>query len=186
MKKVLFILGELSDDDIDWMIGISAQERVPAGTILIQEGQLIDALYIVIDGTLTVSVAALGDREVAQLSSGEVVGEMSFVDERPPSATVAAAVDSLVMSIPREELVTKLQQDVGFASRFYRALAIFLSDRLRGTVNRLVSDKEPSAEERTAQENSMAPNIRDNLALGGTRFDWLMRRLRGIDAQTLE
>ncbi|MBW4491405.1 MAG: cyclic nucleotide-binding domain-containing protein [Trichocoleus desertorum ATA4-8-CV12] len=186
MKKVLFILGELSDDDIDWMIAISAQERVPAGTILIQEGQLIDALYIVIDGTLTVSVAALGDREVAQLSSGEVVGEMSFVDERPPSATVAAAVDSLVMTIPREELVTKLQQDVGFASRFYRALAIFLSDRLRGTVSRLVSGKEPSAEERTAQENSMAPNIRDNLALGGTRFDWLMRRLRGIDAQTLE
>ena len=186
MKKVLFILGELTDDDIDWMIAISTQERVPAGTILIREGQLIDALYIVIDGTLTVSVAALGDREVAHLSSGEVVGEMSFVDERPPSATVTASVDTLVMAIPREQLVTKLQQDVGFASRFYRALAIFLSDRLRGTVNRLVSGKEPSAEERTAQENSMAPNIRDNLALGGTRFDWLMRRLRGMDAQTLE
>jgi hypothetical protein len=90
------------------------------------------------------------------------------------------------MAIPREELTLKLQQDVGFASRFYRALAIFLSDRLRGTISRLVSGKEPSAEERKAQENSMAPTIRDNLALGGARFDWLMRRLRGLDAQFLE
>jgi CRP/FNR family cyclic AMP-dependent transcriptional regulator len=186
MKKVLFILGELTDDDIDWMIAISTQERVPAGTVLIQEGQLIDALYIVIDGNFTVSVQVLGDKQVAHLSSGEVIGEMSFVDERPPSATVTAAVESLVLSIPREELAAKLQQDIGFASRFYRALAIFLSDRLRGTVSRLSSGREPSAEERTAQENSLAPNIRDNLALGGTRFDWLLRRLRGMNAQTLE
>ena len=186
MKKVLFILGELTDDDIDWMIAISTQERVPAGTTLIREGQLIDALYIVIDGTFTVSVQALGGKEVAHLSSGEVIGEMSFVDERPPSATVTAAVESVVLTIPREDLVAKLQQDIGFASRFYRALAIFLSDRLRGTVSRLSSGREPSAEERTDQENSLAPNIRDNLALGGTRFDWLLRRLRGMNAQPLE
>lgn len=184
MKKVLFILGELSDDDIDWMIDNSNHEKVAAGTVLIQEGQLINTLYIVLDGALTVSVEALGSKEVARLTSGDVVGEMSFVDERPPSATVKAVEDSLVLSIPRQALSTKLHQDVGFASRFYRALAIFLSDRLRGTVSRLGYGKEPMHDERMARENTLNPTVLDNLALADTRFDWLLRRLKGMGEVT--
>lgn len=180
MKKVLFILGELSDDDVDWLIDNSSHETIAAGTVLIQEGQAIDTLYILLDGALTVSVEALGGQEVALLTSGEVVGEMSFVDDRPPSATVKAIEDSLVLSIPRQALSTKLHQDVGFASRFYRALAIFLSDRLRGTVSRLGYGKEPDHNERVAREQSLNPDVLDNLALGDTRFAWLLRRLKGM------
>lgn len=184
MQKVLFILGELSDEDIDWMVDIAAREVVSAGTILIKEGKPIDALYIVLSGTLVVSVEALEGKEIARLSTGEVVGEMSFVDARPPSATVKAFENSLVLSIPRQQLATKLQQDAGFASRFYRALAIFLSDRLRGTVSRLGYGKDGAAEGAPAsRENEPNPNVLDNLALAGARFDWLLRRLRGVTKQ---
>ncbi|OLP20187.1 cyclic nucleotide-binding protein [Leptolyngbya sp. 'hensonii'] len=184
MKKVLFILGELSDDDIDWMIDTAATEEISAGTVLIQEGQPIDALYIVLSGTLKVLVESLGGKEVARLSTGEVVGEMSFVDARPPSATVKAIEDSLVISIPRQQLAAKLQQDVGFASRFYRALAIFLSDRLRGTVSRLGYGKDSPLENPSGKENEPNPNMLDNLTLAGARFDWLLRRLRSISPKS--
>jgi len=37
----------------------------------------------------------------------------------PPTATTVKALEkSLVMSIPRQQLAAKVQQDVGFASRF--------------------------------------------------------------------
>ena len=177
MKKVLYILGELDDDDIDWLLEIGGRRTIPAGTVLIDEGRAIDALYILLEGELSVSTAAIGDHEIACLSSGEVVGEMSFVDTRPPSATVTAKSNALVLAIPRNQLALKLRQDVGFASRFYRALAMFLSNRLRMTVNQLGYGAEAGG---TADlpENELGQEAKDSVALAQTRLDWLMRRLR--------
>ncbi|MBW4522112.1 MAG: cyclic nucleotide-binding domain-containing protein [Scytolyngbya sp. HA4215-MV1] len=180
MKKVLFILGELSDDDIDWVIAIGKREEVAANTVLIQEGQPIDTLYVLLKGKLTVSTIASGGKEIAILTSGEIVGEMSFVDSRPPSATVKAIEPSLLLSLPRTELATKLKQDVGFASRFYRALAIFLSNRLRVTVSQLGYNALPPVGE-DLPETGFSPETTDSIALARTRLDWLMRRLRGLE-----
>lgn len=175
MQKVFFILGELSDDDVDWIIQTARWEEVVANTILIEEGKPIDALYILLNGTLTVSVSAIDSKQIAKLSSGEVVGEMSFIDFRPPSATVTAVEDSLVLSISRTELATKLQYDIGFASRFYRSLAVLLSMRMRDLVSQLGYGKAQSSDE-DIQIELLNPNVLDNIALAKTRFDWILRR----------
>jgi CRP/FNR family transcriptional regulator, cyclic AMP receptor protein len=172
MEKVLFILGELDDDDLDWMLKVGQHERFAVGHVLIREQQPIDALYILLDGELSVSTLATGGHEIATLSSGEVVGEMSFVDTRPPSATVTAKRTSLVLAVPRDLLVTKLQQDVAFASRFYRALAVFLSTRLRETASHLGNVPMDAPAQDLTQE------ARDSFALAQTRLDWLLRRIR--------
>ena len=177
MKKVLFIFGELSDDDIDWMITVGSREKIYAGTILIHEGKPADAVYILLEGTLTVKVAALGDKILAFLSSGEVVGEISFVDSRLPSATVEAVEDSLVLAIPRELLAIKLRQDVGFASRLYRAIALFLSTRLRGIVSNLGYGT-ASAQSEDIEASAVPPDSLDNVVMATARFDWLLRRLK--------
>lgn len=184
MKKVFFLLGELDDDDIDWMISTGRREEIAAGTVLIEEGQAIDTLYILLEGTLSVSVAALEDRTIARLTSGAVVGEMSFADARPPSATVQAVESSLVLAIPRRQLVDKLQKDEGFASRFYRAIAIFMSTRLRGTVRYLGYAKGNLLQEDSDMED-LSPEIIDNVPLAKARFDWLLRRLRNSDYAVL-
>ena len=88
MKKAPYLLGQLTDEDIEWLSHNGTKKHVLAGTVLIREGEPIESLYILLDGTLTVSVEALGDREVTRSDTGEIVGEMSFVDTRPPSATV--------------------------------------------------------------------------------------------------
>lgn len=175
MQKVLFILGELSDDDIDWLIAAGAREELPAGHVLIREGQSVDALYLMLEGSLSVSVGALGGKEIAQLVSGDVVGEMSFIDARPPSATVTALTSALVLSIPRQQLEQRLHLDVGFASRFYRALAVLLSNRLRGTV-RYIGDERGTKITPASEELSGSPS--ETVAIAKARFDWLLRRLR--------
>lgn len=180
MKKVFFLLGELDDDDIDWMVSTGRRDEVAAGTVLIQEGQPIDTLHILLDGTLSVSVSALEGKTIARLTSGAVVGEMSFADARPPSATVQAVENSLVLSIPRDLLVEKLQKDEGFASRFYRAIAIFLSTRLRGTVRYLGYAKGSLLNEDNSSDD-LSPEIIDNVPLAKARFDWLLRRLKNSD-----
>ena len=66
-----------------------------------------------------------------------VVGEMSFLDSQPPSASVRAVKKSWVLAISRKSLTDKLASDMAFAARFYRALGVFLSDRLRSTLGLL-------------------------------------------------
>lgn len=176
MEKVLFILAELDDDDIDWILENGNRELISAGTVLIDEGKPIDAVYILLEGELSVKTVATGDRELASLLSGEVVGEMSFIDTRPPSATVIAKQESIVLSIPRWYLADKLKQDVGFASRFYRAMAVFLSHRLRLTVKQLSAPSTGSSKD--LPDHELAQEAQAGVALAKTRLDWLLRRLK--------
>ncbi|NEP32773.1 MULTISPECIES: cyclic nucleotide-binding domain-containing protein [Moorena] len=123
-------------------------KEIPAGHVLIHEGESINALYIVLDGILTVSVEAWKSREIARLSNGEVVGEMSFVKDHPPSATVKALEDSIVWSIDRAKLTHKLEKDPRFAARFYRLLAAAIADRIHlTTISLLYFEKEYQIED---------------------------------------
>lgn len=185
MKKIFFLLGELDDDDIDWMVATGSREEVVAGTVLIEEGKPIDTLHILLEGTLSVSVSALEGKTIARLKSGAVVGEMSFTDARPPSATVEAVENSLVLSVPRSKLVEKLHKDEGFASRFYRAIAIFMSTRLRGTVRYLGYAKGQLLTEDVESDEDISPETLDNVPLAQARFDWLLRRLKNSDQAEL-
>lgn len=177
MKRVLFILGVLEDEDIDWLVTTGRRLALSAGEVLINEGQATDAIYLLLDGILHVSVSALRGQVIAELSSGEVVGEMSFIDAQSPSATVAAAAPAVVLAIPWQALQAKLEQDIWFACRFYKAVSILLSSRLRSTVKHLEGEQwRPVAIAHQAYSAEMSEMI----TVGGIRFDWMLRRLRDL------
>lgn len=177
MRKVLYILGQLSDEDVDWLATAGQRRPVKAGEFLIRQGHPIDAMYILLDGQMAVSVDGIG--EVARLSSGEIIGEMSLVDSRPPSASVAALVNSVVLSIGREPLSRHLDADIGFSARFYRAIATFLSDRLRSTVRRLGYGDGQGLDEDVEMDGELDEAVLDNVHLAGARFKRMLNRLHG-------
>ena len=109
MRKVLFLFGQLNDDDVEWMLTTGAKRFVPAEGVLIQQGAPVDAIFILLEGTLAVWLKSRRgpERELARLSAGEIVGEMSFVDARPPSATVKAREDSTVFALSKAALNRK-------------------------------------------------------------------------------
>jgi bacteriocin-type transport-associated protein len=178
MRKVLFILSELADGDVDWMIHNGTKTTVPTGTVLIEEGKPIEVLFVVLDGQLAVSLAALGGQEIARLQSGEILGELSFLDSRPPSASVTAVQDSTVLSIQRASLTEKLEADPAFAARFYRALGVFLASRLRKSQQRLGYEGDRILDDEIEHEDELDPGVLENVALAGARFDWMLKRLR--------
>ncbi len=178
MRKILFLLSELSDSDLDWLIARGDKQRLPAGTTLIQEGRSVGSLYILLDGTLEVSTSQIGDKKF-QLGCGEVVGEVSLLDSRPPTATVTATADSIVLAVDHKELLRRLGEDAGFAARFYRALAVFLAHRLRNTYKRLGYGKDQAMEEDVEYEDELSPELLDSVHLAGSRFDRALRQLLG-------
>jgi len=178
MRKVLFLLSELSDGDLDWMIACGNKQRVPKGKILIEEGRPVESLYILLDGALEISASQIGDKPF-RLGCGEVVGEVSLLDSRPPTATVTALVDSIVLAITHKELQQRLNEDAGFAARFYRSLAVFLAHRLRNTYKRLGYGKDQPLDEEVEYQGELSPELLDSVHLAGSRFDRALRQLLG-------
>lgn len=178
MRRALFLLGVLDDGDIDWLISVGRRDRVPAGAVLIHEGREVEFVFIVLDGTLAVRSSTAAGKEIARLRVGEIVGEMSFVDARPPSASVVALEDSMVLSVPKSVLSERLKKPE-FAARFYRALAVFLANRLRNTVAQLGYGKVAPGVDTIEREDEVGPTALESLAVAGARFDWMLRRLRG-------
>jgi CRP-like cAMP-binding protein len=173
------LLGILDDSDVDWMLRFGVKRRVARGCSIVVERQPLESVYIVLSGSFGVTIG--GDGRVAKLMAGDIVGEMSFVDARPPSATVAAEEDSLVLDVAREEVRERLRDDLGFAARFYRAIAVFLSSRLRDTVSRLGYGKVRLAENEEDMDE-LPEDILDNLAIAGHRFSMLEERTRSVGA----
>lgn len=135
MAQQSYILAELDKDDIVWLLESGTKTSIPDGTTIIAENQPTEAFYVVIDGQFEIRISALNNQTLTYAGPAEVLGEMSFVDNRPPSATVVADGDATVLTIPREALREKIDTDDAFAKRFYRALAIFMADRLRDTLS---------------------------------------------------
>jgi CRP/FNR family cyclic AMP-dependent transcriptional regulator len=181
MRKVLFLFGQLNDDDVEWMLGAGTRRFVPAGETVIEQGVPVDAVFILLEGRLAVWLRPRKgpEREIAQLQAGEIVGEMSFVDARTPSATVKALEDSTVFSISKTALNAKLAADSGFAARFYRALAIYLSTTVRERHRALggsgVAEDEEDDEDNEADE--LDANVLDGVYLAGERFDRMVKRV---------
>ena len=137
--------------------------RLGVGTDLIRESVPVDTFYILLEGEVDV---LQGGRTITRLGPGEIAGEMSFIDARPPNATVRAASDVVVCALPKDRLQRQLDRDVAFAARFYKAAATFLSDRLRKATD-------PN------YDGELDDAVLDALDRAGARFNDLERRLLG-------
>ena len=181
MRKVLFIFGNLSDADVEWLAANGERKTFRKGSVLVQQGREIEEVYILLEGQLSVlagSASAPKDLVINTLQQGEIIGELSFLDSRPPSASVVAAVDSVVLAIACTKLRAKLARDVVFAAKFYRALGVFLADRLRNTTQWLGYAKSESlrADENAAGE--IDPELLSSVAIAAKRFEFLVDRLK--------
>jgi len=180
MRKVLFIFGVLNDSDIDWMARTGLRREIRRQEVLIQEGVPIDAIVLLLQGRMGVSVSGAG--EIAQIGAGDFIGEMSLVDSAPPSATVAAKVDSVGLFLDKQILMRKLAGDHAFASRFYRALAILLSDRLRATERRMAYGEQENGlgDETTRSKDELDLGVLDQVSVAGERFDRLLKLVEEV------
>jgi CRP/FNR family transcriptional regulator, cyclic AMP receptor protein len=178
MRKVLFIFGNLSDGDIEWLAAVGQRKSFATGSVLIQEGKPIGEVYILLDGQLSVVVESHRNERIAILQKGEIVGELSFLDSRPPSATVVAMTDSIVLAISRDKLGAKLERDVAFAARFYRAIGVFLADRLRNTMQWLGFGRSDSLRVEDHAADEIDPELLDSVSIAAKRFELLVERFK--------
>jgi len=177
MRKALYIFGLLTDADVAWMARAGVRRRIRNGEVLIREGRPIESVILLLQGECAVTAAGAG--EIARIGVGEIVGEMSFVDSAPPSATVTAVGDGLALFLDKEALARKLEADIAFGCRFYRALAVFLADRLRSHVRRMAYGRADDFDPETVAKDELDIGILDAVSMAGDRFDRMLKMLVG-------
>jgi lysophospholipid hydrolase len=85
-------------------------QTLPAGEVLVQEGDAGECMWLVVRGRLRASVRRADGvvHAVGEIGAGECVGEMALLSEAPRSATVRAVRDSELLRLPKptfEQLV---------------------------------------------------------------------------------
>jgi CRP-like cAMP-binding protein len=173
MRKVLFIFSELTDGDVEWLAQAGDRVHFEAGTVLIPAGARVDNVYFVLDGRVAIRTRS-GD-PIALLESGEIVGEMSLVDPAPTTVSVEVAADATLLRLPHARVREKLAGDLAFASRFYRALCVFLADRMRHATLRM----DHGAGTDVHAKDELNEDLLDTVHLAGARFDRMLKRLAG-------
>jgi CRP/FNR family transcriptional regulator, cyclic AMP receptor protein len=178
MRRVLYMLGQLSDENIEWLIASGQRVQIAPGQVLIQEGQASDAVYIVLDGTLGVYIkSGAQDALIAERGAGDILGEMSFIDDRPPTATIKGFTEAVMFAIKKATLAAHLETDRDFAARFYKGIAVSLSYRLLEAMQQTRADAGDGDMEDDDEE--LDANMLDNVYLAGMRFDRIVRRMMG-------
>lgn len=130
--------GVLADlDEHDWrrFMKYTTRQHCLAGDVLMRTGDRERNLYMLLSGTLEV---LLGDwerdkklRQVATRGPGSVLGEQSFIDGQPRSATVAALGDCEVLVLSPKQLKKMQQKDPALAAALLHDISRVLSLRHR-------------------------------------------------------
>lgn len=102
--------------------------KLMANEYLMREGEESTEMYYLQSGTLAV-FKRKGDQEfqIGTIIAGELVGEMSFLDKNPRSASVKAMSECVLVVVPLE----KLEHTISTMPKWFGALLNTLTDRLR-------------------------------------------------------
>ncbi|MGA8867817.1 MAG: cyclic nucleotide-binding domain-containing protein [Candidatus Sulfotelmatobacter sp.] len=122
----------------DWALITDKAGRISfrKGEVLVERGKLTDGVFLLLQGRARVQFPSPSPSQVISrtIGTGEVCGEMSFLDELPASASVVAEETVEAYHLNRATLQSLFELFPHLASRFYRSLAANLSRRLRDLI----------------------------------------------------
>jgi signal transduction histidine kinase len=133
------LFADLGDEEAADLLGEARQIEAAPGETIIEQGTPCDSLYIVLSGALEVTKRE-GDREVtlAVRQPGDILGEMSLLEQAPRTASVRAVSRSELLVIGPEAILGLLERRPKAAATLLRTAAA----RLRSTEASLMqSDK---------------------------------------------
>ncbi|GCL61305.1 cyclic nucleotide-binding domain-containing protein [Pseudaquabacterium pictum] len=126
------LFAAVRDGELTAVAASARPVALAAGQTLFAEGDAGDALYVLLQGALAVSVQG---RRINTLGDHEVVGEMAVLDPQPRSATVTALETSQLLRIGAAELEALMAADTALARSVIQALCRRLRQRdQRGAV----------------------------------------------------
>ena len=95
------IFQDLKPRELDILVSRMSKKDFPKGKIIFREGEEGTEMYIVLSGSIGISVQLPDKNELplAQIHAGNFFGEMSIIEQAPRSATCRTLEDSVVLTL---------------------------------------------------------------------------------------
>jgi CRP-like cAMP-binding protein len=139
LDRILFLKGieifsEIPSESLMPLAQVAKEESFEAGDTIIQEGEMGNCLYVIVDGDIDVTV---GDKKVATRRDRECLGEMSLLDSEPRCASAIAASNVVTLRIAQEDFYDLLS----VRGEIARGIIALLSRRMRETIRASAEDR---------------------------------------------
>jgi CRP-like cAMP-binding protein len=129
------ILEKIPEPVCQMLLEAGETRKLRAGEVIVNEGERLARLYIVLAGEVEVYLPKRSARitpvKLTRLGPGGCFGEYAFVDHQPASAAIRSVDLAEVFSISHLDLQNFLDSHMTVASIFYRNLLRILAGRLR-------------------------------------------------------
>jgi CRP-like cAMP-binding protein len=140
VEKVLFLksvdlFSKIPGEDLAQVAGIAQEVHYENGELIIQEGEMGDSMFLIIEGKVLVHRMT---QQIAELVEKESFGEMAILDQDPRSASVTAGTDVTCLKVERDDFYELMSEKSEIAYGIIRVL----THRLR-EANQKLSDSSP-------------------------------------------
>ena len=124
------LFSDLPDKDLEQLCNNVSEEKLLADSILFTEGEIGDKAFVIISGEIEITKES-GGRNVllATKYSGDVIGEMSLLEQSPRFASGRTLTECSVIIISHKNLESLMDSNPSVA----RVLLSMITSRLRST-----------------------------------------------------
>ena len=109
-----------STKDLEKIARASDEIKMPAGSLIVDQGQTGREAFIVLEGTVAVK---RNGKKVGAVGPGTVVGELSLLDHGPRTATVVCESDCNLLLLDQRHFMGVLDDVPALAHKLLAALA---------------------------------------------------------------
>lgn len=114
------LFSSCSTKDLEKIAKSGDEVTLPAGSVIVDQGQIGKEAYILLSGTATVR---RNGKKVATLSAGNIVGELSLLDHGPRTATVIADTNCTALVITHRNLIGVIDAVPALAHKIMASMA---------------------------------------------------------------
>lgn len=137
------ILSNLKDAQLAHLADFMEVQEVAQHTVVFTQGEVGDAMYLVLAGELRARSALTGTESVlATFGAGDFFGDMALFDNGPRSADVIANMNSTLLKISAINFYRLIREAPALATPFLQATARTLSSRIRADNKRITAISE--------------------------------------------
>lgn len=137
--KRLYLFRSVNLESVQGILDTCAVQTAAPGDVIIQAGLPNRYVYLLLEGCLRVHPHDVSDGHVVVIGPGELVGEISVIDQQPASANVIAD-ESCRLMVMDEDILWSLVQSSHAAAR---NLLFILASRLRHADRLIMGDVSP-------------------------------------------
>ena len=111
--------------DLEKIAKAGDEVSMPAGSLIVDQGQTGREAFVVLDGTVAVK---RNGKKVASLGPGSIVGELSLLDHGPRTATATCETDCMLLVLSQRTFLAVVDDVPALSHKLLASLASRIRD----------------------------------------------------------